>query len=135
MTSAAAYRTSPLQRRPRPTGAELANLDAAIDVWRSFGERVRGFTPRSDVEFGRIAVTPEQIATLNLPTRRTKASDSRAANFARESVEVNAIPLRVLRQLAEECIARHVDERALRLTEAVEQSERDVLAALVGAAR
>ena len=49
---------------------------SGVDAWRSFGERVRAFAPRADVEFERIAVTPDQITAMNLPTRPTKGSDA-----------------------------------------------------------
>ncbi len=105
---------------------------SGVDAWRSFGERVRGFTTRSDVEFERIAVTPEQIAALNLPTRPTKASDSRAANFVGESVEVDAIAASTLRQIVRSAIEQHVDPDRLHLTRAVEAQERAGLETLAG---
>ena len=111
-------------RRPRPE---------RVDAWRAFAERVAGFA--ADVEwhgkpyapwlhFERLAVTPEQIMAMGLPTRPTKAKDSRAGKFAGESVEVDAIPAPVLRQLCEDAITRHIDAEALRLTRIAEVSER-----------
>lgn len=105
---------------------------SGVDAWRSFGERVRGFVPGADVEFERIAVTPAQIALWNLPTRPTKASDSRAARFAGESVEVDAIPANTLRSLVRRAIEQHVDTEALRLTRLAETSERQVLLRIAG---
>ncbi len=105
---------------------------SGVDAWRSFQERVSGFAPRADVVFERLAVTPEQIDEYALPTRPTKRSDSRAGLFIGESVEVDAIPPTVLRQLVEGAIVQHIDPQAYRLTMAVEQSERDVLLSLVG---
>jgi hypothetical protein len=46
---------------------------------------------------------------MNLPTRPTKATDSRAKLFSGESVEVDAIPPKVLRALVSDCITRHID--------------------------
>jgi len=105
---------------------------SGVDAWRSFGSRVREFAPEADVEFARIAVTPEQIEQLELPTRPTKASDSRAAKFDGESVEVDAIPARTLRQIVREAIEQHLDAGALALTRIVEAEERDGLEALAG---
>lgn len=105
---------------------------SGVDAWRSFGERVRGFAPRAAVEFERIAVTAEQIILLHLPTRPTKGTDSRSANFVGESVEVDAIPASTLRQIVRDAIEQHVDPEALRLTRIVEESERDGLHALAG---
>jgi hypothetical protein len=48
-------------------------------------------------ECERLAVTPEQIVGLGLPTR-----PSRAAKFDGESVEVDAVPSPVRRRLVEE---------------------------------
>ena len=110
---------------------------SGVDAWRSFGERVRDFARRRDgrdaaVEFERIAVTAAQIALWNLPTRPTKGSDSRAAKFVGESVEVDAIPATTLRQLVRDRIEQHIDTEALRLTRIAEQSERDVLLQIAG---
>ncbi len=107
---------------------------SGIDGWRSFGERVREFADDADVVFERIAVTPAQIALWGLPTRPTKASDTRAAKFTGESVEVDAIPATTLRRVLRAVIEQHIDRRTLRLTEACEQSERDILAGLIGGA-
>ncbi len=101
----AAYLASPLQRRKRPTNAELV--------------------------FQRIAVTPAQIGMWGLPTRPTKASDTRAAKFTGESVKVDAIPASTLRRVLRAAIERHIDQRMLRLTEACEQSERNLLRAMI----
>lgn len=109
---------------------------SGVDAWRSFGERVREFARsrpyEARVHFERIAVTPEQIALWNLPTRPTKASDSRAARFVGESVEVDAIPASTLRDIVRGAIEQHVDPEALRLTRLAEDSERDVLLRMTG---
>ena len=114
---------------------------SGVDGWRSFGERVREFVVgrhglphylTADVEFERIAVTPSQIELWHLPTRPTKASDSRAAKFAGESVEVDAIPASTLRQLVRSAIEQHIDPEALRLTRIAEDSEREVLLRIAG---
>lgn len=108
---------------------------SGVDGWRALQETVRGFAPRGAVVFERLAVTEEQIITLGLPTRPTKNSDSRAKSFRGESVEVDAIPPRILRQIVEDAITRHIDREALRLTRLAERSERDVLTAMIGGAQ
>jgi hypothetical protein len=105
---------------------------SGVDAWRSFGERVRGFVPGASVVFERIAVTPEQIDQLDLPTRPTKGTDSRAAKFVGESVEVDAIPASTLRYIVRVAIEQHVDRGQLALTRQVEASERAGLEALAG---
>jgi hypothetical protein len=109
---------------------------SGVDAWRSFSERVREFARASSYEarvhFERIAVTPEQIDSLRLPTRPTKGSDSRSAGFTGESVEVDAIPASTLRDLVRVAIEQHIDQDALSLTRTVEAEERDGLEALAG---
>jgi hypothetical protein len=121
---------------------------SGLDAWRSFQEqvldlshagyetsgRLPGFfdllaqlTGAGTVHFERLAVTEAQIIGLNLPTRPTKQSDTRAKGFIGGSVEVDAIPASVLRDLVENAIVQHIDQEKLRLTRIAEQSERDVL--------
>lgn len=105
---------------------------SGVAAWTDFEKKVRTFQPDADVVFERIAVTPEQIEMLSLPTRPTKKSDSRAAGFRGESVEVDAIPPGTLRSITREAIERHVDQRELELTKSVEQSEKDILRSMIG---
>lgn len=83
--------------------------------------------------FERLAVTPGQIDLYHLPTRPTKQTDTRAAGFLGESVEVDAIPANTLRSIVRDAIEQHVDPEALRLTRVAEASERDVLYQIAGA--
>jgi hypothetical protein len=85
------------------------------------------------VFFKRLAVTQNQIYQLDLPTRPTKRSDTRAAGFRGGSVEVDAIPPTILRQIVGDAITQHIDAEALRLTQVAEQSEREILANMIGA--
>jgi hypothetical protein len=106
---------------------------SGVDAWRSFQERVMEFTHADvGVVFERLAVTPEQIFRYQLPTRPTKTKDTRAASFDGESVEVDALPATVLREVVENAITKHIDPRTLALTRAVEAEERRVLVSLKG---
>lgn len=109
---------------------------SGLDAWRDFQAKVTGFLPErfgyTTASFERLAVTPEQIDNLRLPTRPTKRSDSRARNFEGGSVEVDAIPPRILRQLVEDAIVSHIDAEALRLTRVAEDSERSILTHMLG---
>jgi hypothetical protein len=107
---------------------------SGLDIARSVEQGIRAFAPRADLHFERVAVTPEQITTLNLPTRPTKQSDSRARLFKGNSVEVDAIEAGTLRELAHDCIARHVDETALEVLVVAEQNERTLLERWIGEA-
>ena len=108
---------------------------SGVDAWRSFGEKVAGFAPDAAVAFERLAVTPSQIDAYGLLTRPTKRTDTRAAGFSGESVEVDAIPASTLRAIVRAAIEGHIDPEALRLTQVAEQSERDVLYEIAGGAR
>ena len=115
----------------------LGDHDASgVDAWRDLVAKVRGFAPVGEfAQFERIAVTEAQIALYQLPTRPSKSSDSRAKGFAGESVEVDALPASVLREVVEEAITQHLDPDAYDLTMSVEDSERTVLANMVGGLR
>lgn len=107
---------------------------SGLDAWRDFQTKVTGFVGSRHwpVVFKRIAVTPDQIRDFGLPTRPTKASDSRARSFDGESVEVDAIPPTVMRQLLDDAITQHIDPEAYRLHQIAERSERDVLNRMIG---
>jgi hypothetical protein len=109
---------------------------SGVDAWRAFTAKVTGFvdehyTDTADwLHFERLAVTPEQITAMGLPTRPTKQADSRAARFAGESVEVDAIPAPELRRILIAAIEQHIDQHALHAAQAAEASERDILTAM-----
>lgn len=107
---------------------------SGVDGWRNFVAKIRAFAPYADITFERLAVTEAQITELSLPTRPTKTTDSRSHGFVGESVEVDAIPAPVLRQIVGDAITQHIDPHALRLHREVEASERDVLARIAGVA-
>lgn len=50
---------------------------------------------------------------MNLPTRPTERTDTRAARLHGDSVEVDGIPAPALRELVSDAIVREVDQRAL----------------------
>lgn len=104
-------------------------------AWEKFADGVRRFAPEADLTFERVAVTEAQIVAMDLPTRPTKKTDTRARGFVGESVEVDAIPAPVLRDLVNDAIERHVDQHRLRVTRQFESSERDLLSKLVGGVR
>jgi hypothetical protein len=103
---------------------------SGVHIDRSTERQLRELAPGADIHFRRVAVLPEQIGTWRLPTRPTKRSDSRSKGFAGDSVEVDAIEPRLLRQLVAGCIEGQVDRRALDVLLAAEASEREALRAL-----
>jgi hypothetical protein len=81
-----------------------------------------------EIVFVRIAVTEDQIQIYHLPTRPTKTKgNTHAKNFEGESVEADALPPNVLRELVNDCIEQHVDQRALHVVQVAEESERKAL--------
>jgi hypothetical protein len=106
---------------------------SGVCAWKVIERRLQEFVDNDiQLTFERIAVTPEQITQLNLPTRSTKQTDSRAAGFEGDSVEVDAIPSSMLRRLVRDAIERHIDQEALRFTRIAEDSERNVLMRIAG---
>jgi hypothetical protein len=83
---------------------------AGTDIPRNIEARLREFAPEIDLTFQRLAVTPEQIVELELPTRPTKRNDQRGKSFKGDSVEVDAIPPGALRELLRVAILRHREQ-------------------------
>jgi hypothetical protein len=104
-----------------------SGVNAAEKIEQTLNE----MAPEAEIHFERVAVTPEQIDRWNLPTRPTKKSDSRSKNFGGISVELDAIPPDRLRLLVELCIERHLPQRQFEILKIAEESERDLLDALV----
>lgn len=97
------------------------------DAARKIEEDLRAFAPKAEIHFERLAVTPEQIAVWNLPTRPTKKSDTRSKGFGDISVELDAIHPNTLRDIVEEAINRHLPKDQLALLQLAEESEREAL--------
>jgi hypothetical protein len=83
------------------------------------------------IDFERVAVTLEQIAAHRLPTRPTKATDSRAKGFVGGSVEIDAMPRDLLIELVESCITQHLPADALARLRATEREQRASLQTLL----
>jgi hypothetical protein len=106
---------------------------SGVDIPRKVEAGLREMAPGAEIHFERVAVTPEQITGLRLPTRPTKTTDSRSKDFAGESVEVDALPPLMLRRLTSNCIRRHVDGHALQMLLRTEEEERQALARILQA--
>jgi hypothetical protein len=101
---------------------------SGVDIPRNVEERLREFAPDADLTFEVIAVTDHQVDAWELPTRPTKRTDTRARKFGdRESVELDAVPAPVLRDLVRAYIEGHIDEHELAVVRAAEASEREIL--------
>jgi hypothetical protein len=107
----------------------FGDLDpSGVDAARDIEAKLRRYAPDAEIHFERPAVTREQVEELNLPTRPTKMTDTRAKKFgSATSVELDAIPARRLREIVRERIERHVDQQQLALLRVAEESERELL--------
>jgi hypothetical protein len=109
------------------TDHDPSGLKTAKAIAEGLAEHAAGHP----ITFERLAVTEQQISDWHLPTRPTKAS-SHSNGFVGESVELDAIPARLLRQVVRGAIERHVDQFALEQTKEQEQREQDLYRAIAG---
>src|SRR5690606_12853074 len=100
---------------------------SGVDIPRFVDESLRELAPEAEIYFERVAVSPEQIEEYGLITRPTKKSDSRSRTFNGESVEVDAIRPRDLRELTRRCIERHISPREYEMLMTIEAQERETL--------
>jgi len=112
----------------------LGDFDpSGVNAGEKIEETLRELAPDADIYFERVAVTPEQIIEWSLPTRPTKASDTRAKSFgSASSVELDAIEPNQLRSLVQEVIERHLPPDQFEVLKAAEESEREIISRLVG---
>jgi hypothetical protein len=107
---------------------------SGVNAGEKIEQTLREMAPDAEIHFERVAVTPEQIHEWNLPTRPTKATDSRAKNFGDISVELDAIEPQSLRTLVQEVIERHLPAAQFEVLKAAEESERKLITSLVSRA-
>jgi len=99
---------------------------SGVDISRSLEKRLREFAPGSELHFERLAVNELQIKEYGLLTRPTKKADSRSAKFTRNgSVELDAMPPQLIREIVGEAIRSHVDVTEMLKLEKIEKAERD----------
>lgn len=103
---------------------------SGLDITKNVERRLREFAPQAEIHFERIAVTKRQIEEWELPTRPTKASDSRARGFQGNSVEVDAIPPTRLRELVQGAIEQHINADQLAMIKVIEEEGRNTLKAI-----
>jgi hypothetical protein len=110
---------------------------SGADISRNVEERLKQFMEEVAFDenclpplltFSRVAVNEWQIDEWNLPTRPTKTSDSRAANFGSRSVEVDAIPPDQLREMVRANLQQHISDEQLKAADASDEMERQTLA-------
>jgi len=98
---------------------------SGVDIATSTARKLREFG--ATFTFHWEAVTQEQIKRLNLPTRPTKKSDTRAKGWEGGSVELDAIPANTLRAMVQEVIEGHIDPTIYNKTRQAEALERETL--------
>jgi hypothetical protein len=105
---------------------------SGVDAARVIDKDLRGMSGGAEIHFERLSVTEAQIEEWHLPTRPTKTTDSRAKKFGPLSVELDAIDPHRLRKLVREAIEQHMPAAELKVLQVAEESERELLADLVG---
>ena len=101
------------------------------DIFRCVGETLREFAPAADINMKQVAVTEQQIADWDLPSRTTKRTDSRSKNFIGDSVELDAIPPAQLRQLVQDSIFSIMDSDEMVKMIDIETAEQESISQLI----
>jgi hypothetical protein len=113
----------------------LGDFDpSGVNAGEKIEQTLREMAPNAEIHFQRLAVNEGQISALSLPTRPTKATDTRAKNFGAVSVELDALRPDYLRSMVRSAIERHLPRDKFDVLMTAEASERELLASLVGAA-
>ena len=94
-------------------------IDVAIER-----ELRRHLKPNAWLDFERIAITREQIEEFDLPTKPRKRGDRRALHI-KETVEAEAMPAGLMRDLLREHIEALLPVGALDVVKVAEESERE----------
>ena len=111
----------------------LGDFDpSGVNAGEKIEQTLKEMAPDAEIHFQRIAVTEEQIDRFSLPTRPTKASDTRSKGFGDVSVELDAMAPATLRTIVEFWINRHLPADRLSVLQQAEKSERELLKSWVG---
>ena len=126
-----------VRTRPRLTIYYFGDFDpTGVDISRNIEDRIRSFLIEMDSEysrdfhfyFKRVAINEDQIKDMDLQTRPTKQSDTRAKKFGHNvSVELDAIEPNKLRQMIRSCVLENIDEGELERVWQTEEAERKLL--------
>lgn len=96
---------------------------AGVLVDRAIEREMRGHLPGVPLELRRIGINAEQIARYDLPTKPRKEDDKRAQHIL-ETVEAEAMPAGILRELLREELDKFIPARQLQVLQVAEESER-----------
>ena len=81
--------------------------------------------------FERVAILPEDVELYQLPTRPTKKKDPRSGKFKGESVELDAMDMRIVKQRVKDCILQNLPPEMMEEALQKEQDDKDRIAHLV----
>lgn len=106
----------------------FGDLDpSGVSISKNIERSLEEYSGDAQVIFQRVAVTHDQVLELNLPTRPTKPTDTRAKTWEGDSVELDAIPAHTLKALVRGYILSHIPEHTRDHLATVEQNERAAL--------
>lgn len=106
---------------------------SGLHIDRSFERRLNRYAPTTPIEWRRVAVTPEQVGELSLPSRPTKVAGNPHAKGweGGDSVELDSIRPADLKRIAREAIEGAIDldlVARIRAREAEEKAKLELLA-------
>lgn len=109
---------------------------AGVAIGKNVEQRIREFAPEAEIAFTRLAVTPDLIEELSLPTRPPKESDSRARTWTGgDCVEADAIDPGELKRIVQNAIVSHIDRDRWATIQTIEREERSWLSDIAAAMR
>jgi hypothetical protein len=80
----------------------------------------------------KLAVTETQIADFNLPLHPSKPKGAKNPKYAAGSVELDALPPEILRDLITKAITQFIDPRSLEVIRVAEESEPRLMGLIAG---
>lgn len=109
-----------------PSGKDI-DRSVKIEVGRHLSD-----SDKENFHFERVAILPEDIEKYDLQTRPTKKTDSRSAKFAGESVELDSMDMRIIKQRVYDCIMGNVPDDLMRTAQETEQADKERIAHVIG---
>ena len=116
-----------------PTGRDIPEgISANIDMLNrmkkdNFSDDEVGDDFTKTVTIKWCAITWEQVLAHDIPTRPTKRKGPKAAAFEGDSVEIDALPPNLLRQIVEDAIEQEIDAELWQQAEDRERQEKGFL--------